>query len=64
MYKVLALFLYFCGEIFIGMTITELQQLYAAHPNMAMMKRLLKDTSVPLSTGKKMRQMRFSARKY
>lgn len=46
MYKVLALFLYFCGEIFIGMTITELQQLYAAHPNMAMMKRLLKDTSV------------------
>lgn len=28
------------------MTITELQQLYAAHPNMAMMKRLLKDTSV------------------
>ena len=31
---------------FIGMTITELQQLYAAHPNMAMMKRLLKDTSV------------------
>ena len=118
MYKVLALFLYFCGEIFIGMTITELQQLYAAHPNMAVMKRLLKDTSVqtifcgglyasaaslfssilvqdggcpfvfilgdledagyfyhdyfsfllrsavPLSTGKKMRQMRFSARKY
>ena len=112
MYKVLAL--------------TELQQLYAAHPNMAVMKRLLKDTSVqtifcgglyasaaslfssilvqeggcpfvfilgdleeagyfyhdltqvlgtetvlfflrsagPLSTGKKMRQMRFSARKY
>ena len=46
MYKVLALFLYFCGEIFIGMTITELQQLYAAHPNMAVMKRLLKDTSV------------------
>ena len=28
------------------MTITELQQLYAAHPNMAVMKRLLKDTSV------------------
>ena len=46
MYKVLALFLYFCGEIFIGMTITELQQLYTAHPNMAVMKRLLKDTSV------------------
>ena len=44
MYKVLALFLYFCGEIFIGMTITELQQLYTAHPNMAVMKRLLKDT--------------------
>lgn len=31
---------------FIGMTITELQQQYAAHPNMAVMKRLLKDTSV------------------
>ena len=28
------------------MTITELQQQYAAHPNMAVMKRLLKDTSV------------------
>ena len=31
---------------FIGMTITELQQQYSAHPNMAVMKRLLKDTSV------------------
>ena len=31
---------------FIGMTITELQQQYAAHPNMTVMKRLLKDTSV------------------
>ncbi len=28
------------------MTITELQQQYAAHPNTAVMKRLLKDTSV------------------
>ena len=28
------------------MTITELQQQYAAHPNMVVMKRLLKDTSV------------------
>ena len=28
------------------MTITELQRLYAAHPNTAVMKRLLKDTSV------------------
>ena len=27
------------------MTITELQRQYAAHPNMAVMKRLLKDTS-------------------
>ena len=28
------------------MTITELQQQYAVHPNMAVLKRLLKDTSI------------------
>lgn len=28
------------------MTITELQQRYAAHPNTAVMERLLKDVSV------------------
>ena len=40
------IFCTFAVKFLIGMTITELQQQYAAHPNTAVMKRLLKDTSV------------------